>query len=144
MTSTIPAVLDAIIAAWSTAPALTGVAIVDGQPVTGLEDDAIIVGYTEEETGVDSALADDLAGRMETYDVTCVVSVWHGDTAMAPMRTRAFEVLSAAADALATDPGVAAAAARTHVRARTVNQTQSRWGAKVDITFAVHVDAFVR
>lgn len=107
--------VSALLAAYQQAPALSGVPIYDGPPVTSAVDpDLIIVGH-DATTAPDGGLqatalagiylqdwADTTTGREETGSVNCLIVSQTGDTSDLPgRRARVKVLLSAAEDAAA-------------------------------------------
>lgn len=142
--STIPAALNALVAAFSAEPDLSEVQVWDGQPVSTLAPDVLVVGYSADEPGVQGPLEDKLQGQRESYEVVCLASSWRGDTETQQVRDIAFGILAAVRTTLSADTTLGGAVARTHVTAREVDQAQVRKGASVTIKFTIHVDAFLR
>jgi hypothetical protein len=110
--SSIPAYLDALVAAARTA--LPAVDVHDGPITTNLENAALIIG-SDTESGV---TANDRRGigalglprrRDESYDVPCQASVWSGDTddaSMSVQRAACFAIVDALDVLLSTDPSL--------------------------------------
>lgn len=144
MSSTIPAVLDGLVAAFRANPVLADVQVVDGEPAGGLDGPTVLVGYDGETATVEADRAAHLTGGRETYTIPSMIWVWTGATDPAPVRTRAFELLTAVEAHLTTDPTVGGAASRAHLTVVDFGQSQTPDGATVGLRFAIHVDAFVR
>lgn len=144
--STIPAVVDALVAA--ARAALPGVQVLDGGPVTDLQPDVVCVGHTGEpgEASIDARQTDsDYGGATsrETYQITCLASSWRGDTTAAKtVRDRAFEMVAALAAGLDADQTLGGVAARVDIATHLVGADQTDKGPVCTVRFAVTVDAF--
>jgi len=144
--STVPGVLDALVALWG--QALPGVQVADGEPVN-VADDVLVVGFTgvpDEPAVTSTRTREQMAAQpdRESYDITCLASSWSGTTEFKPVRVRAYELLSAAAGALAADPSLGGLVLQTRLSTEDVIQSQTDKGAVVTVRFTVHVDAFTR
>lgn len=139
MISSIPAVLDALVAAWTVA--LPDVQVVEGQPVT-TQPDVICIGFTG--TPGESAVAVQTSGRMadmESYDILCLFSSWNGSTDAKRVRDRAFEMIEAANTDLARDRRLGGAAMRAWMTVAEVAPEQTTKGAVCTVRVTVHVEA---
>src|SRR5690606_16323540 len=93
--TTVPGVIDALLAALHGHPDRAGVTVMDGPPVRTLDyEDVIIVGFRgmPGEPGVTADRAEaDLGGRTdrETYILWSMLSTTSGDTDLGPLRARA-------------------------------------------------------
>ncbi|MEV8636517.1 hypothetical protein AB0395_33205 [Streptosporangium sp. NPDC051023] len=145
--STVPAVLDALVAA--ARQVLPNVQVLDGQPVTSTEPDVIAVGFT----GIPGEAAVQateeraqmgIAPDRERYDITCLASALRGETDAQAVRLRAFELLEAIRSELRRDPtlGGLVMSARLAVLSLTAQQTSA--GAEATVQFIVRIDAFTR
>ena len=147
-TSRAPDVIDALVALFAAAPALTGVKVIDGPPVTGDPlHEAVYIGYDGDPDGDGQAVdfaqewgAIGQKSKNETFTVTCAVVVWKGGTLVRPIRARAFELLATVEDLLRGDPSlgmppptVVALAAGSCV------QSQRASGLEVRIPFQIAV-----
>lgn len=149
--STIPAALDALVAAAS--QAWPDVQVLDGGPTTEVSDDVIAIGYSgsPSEADVRSTLTReqlDMQPDLESYDVSCMASAWRGDARRdgrpdaQTVRRRAFELLAGIRAELARDSrlGGAVMMARMSTLDMVADQTQA--GPVCTVRFAVHIDAF--
>lgn len=149
--STIPAALDALVAA--ARRAWPDVQVLDGGPTTEVGDDVIAIGYSgsPDEPDVRSTLAReqlDLQPDLERYDVVGMVSAWRGDAHSGgrpdarTTRLRAFELLEGLRRELAADArlGGTVMMARLSTLDMVADQTQA--GPVCTIRFTVHIDAF--
>lgn len=146
MTSTVPGVLDALVALWG--QALPDVQVADGEPVA-VADDVIVVAFTgvpDEPAVTSTRTREQLAAQpdRESYDVTCLASSWSGVTEFKPVRDRAYELLGSAAAALAADPTLGGRVMQARLSTEDLIQSQTDKGAVVTVRFNVHVDAFTR
>lgn len=144
MISTVPAVLDALVARWRSA--LPGVQVSDGQPVT-TENDLIAVGFHDVagEPAVNSTRTrEQLAAQpdRESYDVSCLASSFTGATEFKPVRDRVYELVDAAAADLAEDDTLGGLAMQARLTADDLIQEQTEQGAVATVRFTVHVDAY--
>lgn len=113
--SRVPDAIDALMAVFAAAPALDGVHVFDGPPVTGSPlKDVVFVGYDGDPEG-DGGQAVEFSqewssigqkAKDETFTVNCAVLAWRGSTAVRPVRERAFALLAAVEDALRADPSL--------------------------------------
>ncbi|MEU8279561.1 hypothetical protein ACFYOK_29405 [Microbispora bryophytorum] len=146
--STVPAVLDAVLAA--VRRALPDVEVWDGQPVKGTEDDVIMIGFTgdPEEAAVTSTITREQMARdpdREAYNITCLASSWQGQQEDAKaVRDRAYELVDGVAGALATDQTLAELVMRAMLSTAAFAQAQTDRGAVATVQFVIHVDAYSR
>lgn len=148
-TSTIPAVLDELVA--RTRLALPDVQVIDGPPVEVLEGDVIFIGFTgvpgePAVTDVRSARQYATSPNQESYDVACLLSSWPGgDTDMKAARDRAYGLLDAMASVLAKTPPLGGLVKRARISADTLIAEQTtKGGAVATIAATVHIDADTR
>lgn len=144
--STVPAVLDALVAGFTSA--LPGVQVVDGQPIT-TDGDVVCVGFSGlagepavESTRTREQLA--VEPERESYDITCLASSWDGGTDAKAVRDRAYQLLDAVASWLAADRTLGGLVLSTRLSAESLIQEQTDQGAAATVRFTVHVDAFTR
>jgi len=145
--STVPAVLDAIVAA--VRAALPGVEVWDGQPVKQTEDDVICIAFTGEpdEAAVNSTISLEQMARdpaRESYNITCLTSSWKGEADPKAVRDRAYELVDGVATALATDQTLAGLVMRAMLSTQAFAQAQTDRGAVATVQFVIHVDAYTR
>jgi len=156
--STVPAALAGLAAAFSAAPGLEGVLILDGPEVTAsTASEAVTVGFTGQRmshTGAypeaaavdsegDTALAGlSLSGQEETYTVHNMVAVRDGGTDIVAVRVRAYELLAACGAALAADKTLGGAVAMARITTSSLTQDQTQRGALATVMFDVAVSAF--
>lgn len=142
--STIPAVLDALVAA--ARRVLPGVQVVDGQPLAA-EQEIVCVGFTGEpgETSVENIRTREqvtLDPDRESYEITCLAAVLRGETDAAAVRARVYEMVSALASELATDPTLGGVCGRTQLTTEDLAQEQTKQGAQAIVRFVISVDAW--
>lgn len=146
MVSTIPACLDALVALAGTA--LPDVLVVDGQPFD-LKPELVCIGFTGvpgEPAVISTRSREQMAAEpdLESYDVINVASALHGKTDTKPVRDRAHAFVDAIAAALAADPTLDDAVARTRISVAEYTPMQTTDGAAATIQFTIHVDAWTR
>lgn len=144
--STVPAVLDALVAA--VAAALPGVQVIDGPPGVELAADTVMIGFT----GVPGAAAVTEARTRqqyasspdtESYDVACLVSSWPGgDTSTKDARDRAYALVDGMASAVTDRLG--GLVKRARLSAATLVPEMTTDGAMATVTVTVHIDADTR
>lgn len=149
--STIPAVLDALVAlaerAWP------NVQVLDGGPTTNVEHDVIEIGYSgsPNEPDVRANLTReqiDMDPDHESYDVMCMVSAWRGDAHRDgrpdahTTRARAFELLAGIRAELARDPQLGGMVMLAQMSTLDMAADQTHAGPVCTIRFVVHVDAY--
>lgn len=148
--STVPAVLDAMVARF--AAAFPDVQVLDGGPVrdTVLEGDLICVGFTSvlgepavEDTRTREQMSSD--PDRESYDVTSICSSWQGEQKDPKLvRDRAYEILDAIAAELANDQTLGGLCMRARLTTHLFAPEQTMKGAVATIRFEIHVDAYTR
>lgn len=143
--STVPAVLDALVAAAHFALSGTDVLVVDGQPLQ-LQEDMLVIGFAgnNDEPAVEATLTrEQLAVRpdRESYDVVCLASSWRGDPDPKVVRDRAYELLGLFAAQLAGDPLLGGLVMSCRVASELLVQAHTSKGPVATVRFVVHVDA---
>jgi hypothetical protein len=147
--TTIPAVLDALVAAVQAV--MPDVQVCDGQPVEDLADEVVVVGWQMERAAVSVDWHRQDAGGMvdrEVYDVAGLISVVTGDTTTKPVRDRAFELWDLLVAELRRDPTLGGLCMRARPFVAAFDQVQtsgddvSAGGASATISWVVLVDAF--
>jgi hypothetical protein len=146
MTSTIPAVLDHLVARWTAL--LDGVQVVDGEPIT-TEKDVVCVGFTGDQgdPGVENTRTREQVAASpdrESYDVYCAIQVRRGSTQTSTVRDRAYAILGRLDADLAADQTLAGLAGLARLTSESLVQEQTDKGAMGTVRFTVHVDAFAR
>lgn len=144
--STVPAVLDVIVAAVRSA--LPGVDVWDGQPVKGTEDDVICIGFTSRpgEAAVESTITREQMATdpsRESYDITCLASSWKGEQDdPVVVRDGAYALVDAVVGALARDATLDALVMRAMLSTQAFAPEQTTRGAVATVMFVIHIDAF--
>lgn len=144
--STVPAVLDAIVAL--AAAALPGVLVSDGEPLDPSSDDIVVIGFngtpgdavvTATLTNEQMAVGDD----REQYEIACLASVWRGGQRDAKaVRDRAYELVQTVANALAADSRLGGLVMMAGLSAGEYAPLQTDQGAVATLHFTITVDAF--
>ncbi|WP_327047289.1 hypothetical protein OG320_05190 [Microbispora sp. NBC_01189] len=148
--STVPAVLDAIVAA--ARRALQDAEVVDGQPVKGQEDaaDIVCIGFTGEpgEAAVQSTRTREQMATdpdRESYTITCLASSWRGhETDPKAVRDAAYALIDGVVGALATDQVLAELVMRAMLTTEAFAPEQTTRGAVATVQFQIHIDAYAR
>jgi hypothetical protein len=149
--STIPAVLDALLAA--VRAAMPDVQVCDGQPVEDLADEVVVVGWQVERLAVTTGYSREDAGGVsdrEVYDIAGLVSVVTGDTEMKPVRDRAYALWDLLVAELRRDQTLGGLCMRarpfvtSYDQVQTQGDAESSGGASATIGWVVLVDAFDR
>ncbi|TQS29132.1 hypothetical protein [Microbispora sp. KK1-11] len=146
MASTIPAVLDRLVAVARLAVD-DGVEVIDGQPVSGTQPDFIAIGFTGEpgEAVVEAALdREQLAFTpdRERYDVYCLASSLRGETDAQAVRTQVFKLIEALRGELRRDPTLDGLVMSAQLAVLTVTAEQTEDGALAEVRLAIRIDAF--
>ncbi len=142
--STIPAVLDELVARF--AAALPDADVFDGAPLATDTKDYIVVGFdTEDGFAVEANLArQQLSAEpdREIYDVFCLASAWDGGTDIKRVRDKAYALVAAANQALRQDVMLGGLAMQVSLTTHSLAQGLLAEGATVTVRFVVHVDAY--
>lgn len=156
--STVPAAISGLVAAFSTWPDLTGVPVHDGPVVSESKAlEGIVVGFTGERmsrTGAypeqESPAADYVAAvdaltvtsQQERYSVRSVLAVLNGSKDIAAARQRAYDLLSFCGAAVAADKTLGGAVAMASMGTHQMTPEQAQRGALVTIVFSVDMQAW--
>lgn len=145
--SRVPAVLDALVALWGGTPALDGLVQDGPAPLEGADLEVLSVGHDGGEDGVSTdgvISAEGYGGRpdREQFTVTCLIAVLNGANDGKAARVRAFELLSAASEAVTADRSLGGVVMRAHVRDVGLSQLQTEHGATARVLFTVACDAY--
>lgn len=144
-TSTVPAVLDALVQRLGAA--LPGVQVGDGQPLD-VADDVVLVAFTGEpgEASVTSTRTREQMAAdpdREQYEVICMVSSWRGAERDAKtVRDRTYELIDVMASELAGDQTLGGLVMSARLRSEALTQYQTHDGATAVARVVVAVDAF--
>lgn len=146
--STIPAVLDALVAVARTA--LPDGQVFDGPPTEEMQGDLVMIGFayppgtpavTESRTQRQYAPSPDA----ESYDVANLFCAWPGgDTNLKAARDRAYAMIDAFADGLATSPLLDGLVMDVRLSAGSYIPEQTTSGAAVTVPVTVHIEAVTR
>lgn len=145
--SRVPAVLDALVSVWGTTSELSGVVQDGPRALNSPAMEELSVGYDGSEDGQASDGVAAVEGfgiepNRERFTVTCLVQVLNGAGDMRAARVRAFELLSAAAGAVAEDKTLGGVVMQAAVQDQTLSQLQTDRGAWVRLAFTVACEAF--
>lgn len=140
----IPAVLDALVAAFRAAPGVSADSVFDGPETAAVRIEGIAVGMSVEDRAVEFtwSYADPGGGDREHGVVSCVAWSGSGDTSFQPHRDRVAELLSAAAAGLAVDRTLGGAVSTAWITGGAFTQEQTGSGALVTAEFRVEFDRF--
>jgi hypothetical protein len=148
-TSTVPAVLDALVQRWTLA--VPDALVVDCQPPRDFDSaDLILVGFTgtpgaASVTNTISIEQMAVTPDREQYDITCMVSAWKGvEDDVKAVRDRAYEMVDLIAAALADDQTLGGLVMLMHLTTSTLAQYFTDDGVSADVQVVVSVDAFTR
>lgn len=144
ITSTVPAVITALVNTIS--GAMTGVQVINGQPLNNLQPDFVAVGWDEQSPAIifDPYIGDVVRrrGRNESYDVICQIVSWRGGANQEQtVLARCFELYNDVQAALLADHTLGGAATTAEVSAAAFTPAQTDKGPIGSIRFTVHVDA---
>lgn len=145
MASTVDGAITALCALLSASPALSGVSVHDGPPMTAETPDWIAVGY--QPGSADAAVITwEWAGlgamkQEERYDVLCSLMSASGDEAMSTRRTRAGALLDVVRAVVKANPVLTTNVRLARMSTGTLLQEQSSQGALAGYTFAISVEA---
>lgn len=143
--STIPDVLDALVAKWKTNPpgGLRPDQVFDGPPAGGyVGTEGVAVGADLEDGNVVSfvrPIADLGGGAREQYPVAGVVWCGSGDTTVKPHRDRVAALLDAVEQSLAADLTLGGLVSRVWLTSGAFQQQQTGRGALVSAQFQLEV-----
>lgn len=143
VSSTIPAALDALVAAFT---AIGDVQVIDGRPLS-IDEDYLAVGFASDPEQAAVTVSDEpsdagLSQTAESYDVACVASAWDGDSVLKVARDRVFEIFDAAVAAVSADHTLSGAVMRARLSSDGLIQDVAVEGVLAVIPFTVHIDAF--
>ena len=146
--SSVPAAVTALVAAFKASVALAGVLVLDGPGLTaagGVE--GIAVGWAGDPnspavTGTASPEGLGTGGDREQYAVTCTAIVVDPGGDVAAARTRAYQLHAACGAAIAADHTLAGAVLRASLGIGSLTQQQTTAGALARVSFPVNCEAF--
>ena len=145
--SRVPAVLDALVSLWGAVPELADIVLDGPIPVDSAAMEALSVGDDDDDDGISTEgllSAEGMGSRpdREQFTVSCVIAVMDGANDMRAARLRAFDLLSAAAEALATNRTLGGVVMRAHVQGLSLRQLQTNGGALARVLFTVACDGY--
>jgi hypothetical protein len=146
--STVPAAVDALLAACRASDDLAGLAILDGPELNGSSaQEVLAVGYQSEETpvsveglGVDEGFS--IRRTREQYAINGSITVDNGAAKPGVARTRAFQLYSAVGAVLAGNPKLDDTVMSTRLGTYTLQQTAGKRGARAYLQFTVDCDGW--
>lgn len=122
---------------------LGGVQVVDGPPITYIRAECVAIGITTEDASVESTTARaGLRATRETIDVINLIRVWSGNTDLAPLRARAYELLDAIDEQLRLDPTVAGTVTHARLVGHVYAPARTEDGVGVFLEPRIRIDAF--
>lgn len=147
--STVPAVIDALVARFSLA--IPDAHVCDALPISDRDsDDWILVGFTgptDEQAVTSSLTVEQMTSdpNREQYEIACMVSAWKGvEDDVKAVRDRAYELVNAMTAELARDPRLGGLVLQARLSAQNLDQYWSEGGVSVDVRVVISVDAFTR
>lgn len=146
-TTSVPRVIDALVAMLAEAPGLEGIQIIDGQPMVALDPEIIVVGWSpvRPTTEVTQTRQNIAATRdQETYDLVCLVSSERGDHDIRLVRTRVEELLNAFNAALAKNRRLGGACLMAQISQVTWEQAAVEGGVAATAEVLITVTAMTK
>lgn len=142
--SAVPDALAALTALWAGLNIAT-LQVGDG-PIYDPEIDFLAVGWDRsEQPSVIAQAANNDAGAMSTaeqFDVSCLLSMWAGNSDVPTIRDAIFDVFAALKAALAADRQLGGLVDSTWITTYDYTPDAGEAGDQVDLRFTVHVGAF--
>jgi hypothetical protein len=147
-TSRVPAAIDALVSILGAAPGLDGVSVIDGPPTVDQADaDYLYVGWQPEgETAAELTQDFNAAGartRDEEFTIRCTIDCWTGDSDVATVRARAFELLGVVEDTIRASgaqpaaPTLGGAVLWAHLTQGLLQQANTDQGVRARLWFSV-------
>lgn len=147
--SSVPAALSALLAAFRAAPALSGTDVRDGPLVTGSPAlETVLVGWYGQMSdllAVDGTVAMEGLGGIpdrEQFAIRCAAMVMDGQGDMTAARARAYVLAAACGAAVAADRKLAGTVMRAVYGTQSLRQEQRPDGAVATVEFTVECDAY--
>ncbi|MGQ4513693.1 hypothetical protein [Streptomyces sp. DW26H14] len=146
--SRVPDVMDALLAAWRSAPSLAGVTVQDGPFVDQSPSQRLlVVGWTggDDETSVESTFLQEGLARTpdrEQITVRCAAAVLVGSTDATSARRAAYDLMAAAGDAVTLDRTLGLAGLHAGLGTHQMAWAQTKGGAQAIVVFEVTTDGF--
>lgn len=148
MASTVDSAITALCSLLSAAPALSGVSVHDGPPMTAETPEWIAVGFSPgEPTAVELTYEWAQIGAQrheEHYDILCSLVTNSGDEGMPARRARAIALRDAVAAVLTANPTLSGAVRIAHMSSAQLVQEETSQGASAGFTFRVSCQARVQ
>ncbi|MFF2650387.1 hypothetical protein [Streptomyces sp. NPDC058045] len=149
MTSRLPELIDAVVAACTTAPGLDGVQVIDGPAVTDSRaGEWLIVGYDGDAGGTfeagqtEGGWATLGTDREERLQLVAAIVVLRGGTDVRAARARAYEIAAPLEQLLAASPSLGMRSAELAIGASALVQEQTDRGAQVRLLLQLTGRAF--
>jgi hypothetical protein len=143
--STVPAAIDAIIAAVKAA--LPDTQVWDGPPVGDEADERVVIGWSRNRPTTSVTRTDEtfeqLTGITERYDIPGVAISYSGDPDLKPRRDAAYALVEAVADAVAACPGIDELGATASLTLGNLTQEKAGTGVQALCDFTVSVVALI-
>jgi hypothetical protein len=143
--STVPAMIDAVVAAVRTA--LPATQVWDGPPAGDEADDRVCVGWSRNRPTTIVTRTDDTfdieTGITERYEIPGLAISYSGDPALSPRRTAVYNLVETIADTITTDAGIKGLNATARVTAGNLTQEAGSNGVQALADFTIHVEAYL-
>ena len=147
--SQVPAAITALLAAFQTAPALTGVDVRDGPVVTGsAANEAVLVGWNGQPSdtlAADASVNPEVFGDAddrETFTIRCAALVLNGQNDTAAARVRAYALLAACGAVVRGDRSIGGTVSDSHIARHALRQAQTPDGTVATVEFTVACDTY--
>jgi hypothetical protein len=146
-TSKLPVAMDALVAALTDWPGLSGVTVRDGPSTSQATLQEIVsVGYTGEDgTDAESTLlTEGMGGSIdrEQFTIRCATAVLIGGDGVSGARRRAYELLTEAGAAIAANRQLGGSVMRAMISSHSLAMDQTPKGAQAVVMFEVSCDAY--
>ncbi|WP_236574625.1 hypothetical protein [Nocardiopsis sp. FR26] len=148
-TTSVPGVLDALVALCENAPGLgaDGVQVIDGQPLVAQDPDLVVVGWSpvRPTTEINQTRQNASATRdQETYDVPVLLSSERGDPDMRLVRANVEEMVNACNTALSADRRLGGACLMAQISQVTWEQAATEGGVAATAEVLITVTAMTK
>lgn len=148
-TSRLPGAVDGLVRIFNAWPELTEAAKVLDGPTTSQATltDVVAVGFAGGDEGLDgesTLVTEGLGGGVdrERFTIRCAAVCLRGTDDLPGARRRAYELLSLAGAAIATDRTLGGTVMRAMIGGHTLSQGFTQSGAQATVTFDVSCDAY--
>jgi hypothetical protein len=119
---------------------LTGVQVFDGPPTEDVGQEVIAIGLLVEEVGIEGRSRQaGLRTRQETHELGCVVAVGTGDTDLAPVRERVYELFDVISSVIDQDRTLDKTVHLASITTSTYTPDRSEYGVVASIEFTVQI-----